>query len=406
MPDLPALIRTRRMLDAEGVDAVMAAADAGRPSTMASGSSSPSSTPGGACSSCGAPKAPRRPATRLRSTRRRTAAIFVRPSREIEEQVSAGRLGALALHGAAALTGGVPIVGRRRGRRRHRNQRRDAGRGRGGVHRGRGRRAGHPGPCRRCTHAVRAARGATRPAPRRPRGESRPSWPSSTPAGSWCTCGGPTRAQVASVGVATDKARTAALFRRPEQGLRGPGRRWPPVRAAPGAAPCRCRAACRWSIDGHVIGAVGVSGASSADEDQELAVIGAAVDRAAACGRARPRKLLLSRRQTVREQFQTGRAASRRAAATRSTPAVGTRPGEVEWHEDVTDIMHVVEGEATVVTGGAMLEAADVGAGRAAGERHRRRHLARARARVMSSSSRPVSRTSSSTCPTRSSTSS
>src|SRR6516164_5744354 len=39
----------------------------------------------------------------------RTAAIFVRPSREIEEQVSAGRLGALALHGAAALTGGIPL---------------------------------------------------------------------------------------------------------------------------------------------------------------------------------------------------------------------------------------------------------------------------------------------------------
>jgi glc operon protein GlcG len=42
----------------------------------------------------------------------RTAAIFVRPSREIEEQVSAGRLGALALHGAAALTGGVPLTAR------------------------------------------------------------------------------------------------------------------------------------------------------------------------------------------------------------------------------------------------------------------------------------------------------
>src|ERR1700745_2390964 len=40
----------------------------------------------------------------------RTAAIFVRPSREIEEQVSGGRLGALALHGARALTGGVPLV--------------------------------------------------------------------------------------------------------------------------------------------------------------------------------------------------------------------------------------------------------------------------------------------------------
>ena len=40
----------------------------------------------------------------------RTAAIFVRPSREIEEQVSAGRLGALALHGAVALTGGIPLT--------------------------------------------------------------------------------------------------------------------------------------------------------------------------------------------------------------------------------------------------------------------------------------------------------
>src|SRR5207237_869505 len=38
-----------------------------------------------------------------------TAAIFVRPSRDIEEQVSGGRLGALALHGARALIGGIPL---------------------------------------------------------------------------------------------------------------------------------------------------------------------------------------------------------------------------------------------------------------------------------------------------------
>src|SRR5437588_11533081 len=38
-----------------------------------------------------------------------TAAIFVRPSRELEEQVSSGRLGALSLHGARALTGGIPL---------------------------------------------------------------------------------------------------------------------------------------------------------------------------------------------------------------------------------------------------------------------------------------------------------
>ncbi len=40
----------------------------------------------------------------------RTAAIYRRPSRVFEEQVKNGRVSALALHGAAALQGGVPIT--------------------------------------------------------------------------------------------------------------------------------------------------------------------------------------------------------------------------------------------------------------------------------------------------------
>src|SRR5213082_3289708 len=47
--------------------------------------------------------------SRVAVDKARTAAIFVRPSREIEQQVTDGRLGALALHGAAALTGGIPL---------------------------------------------------------------------------------------------------------------------------------------------------------------------------------------------------------------------------------------------------------------------------------------------------------
>src|SRR5207244_9752422 len=47
--------------------------------------------------------------SRVAVDKARTAAIFVRPSREIEQQVSDGRLGALALHGARALTGGIPL---------------------------------------------------------------------------------------------------------------------------------------------------------------------------------------------------------------------------------------------------------------------------------------------------------
>src|ERR687889_1936350 len=48
--------------------------------------------------------------SRVAVDKARTAAIFVRPSREMEEQVSGGRLGALALHGATCLTGGIPLV--------------------------------------------------------------------------------------------------------------------------------------------------------------------------------------------------------------------------------------------------------------------------------------------------------
>jgi mannose-6-phosphate isomerase-like protein (cupin superfamily) len=38
-------------------------------------------------------------------------------------------------------------------------------------------------------------------------------------------------------------------------------------------------------------------------------------------------------------------------------------PGEVEYHERVVDVMHVVQGTATVVTGGEMREAREVAPG-------------------------------------------
>src|ERR671911_3065653 len=48
--------------------------------------------------------------SRVAVDKARTAAIFLRPSREMEEQVTGGRIGALALHGASCLIGGIPLV--------------------------------------------------------------------------------------------------------------------------------------------------------------------------------------------------------------------------------------------------------------------------------------------------------
>jgi glc operon protein GlcG len=85
----------------------------------------------------------------------------------------------------------------------------------------------------------------------------------------------PDAAQVASVKVTTDKARTAAIYRREsrdfeEQASRGRPSALHLARAVPlqGGVPIE--------IGGAVVGAVGVSGASSADEDRDLALIGAA----------------------------------------------------------------------------------------------------------------------------------
>jgi glc operon protein GlcG len=84
----------------------------------------------------------------------------------------------------------------------------------------------------------------------------------------------PDTAQVASVEVTTDKARTAAIYRRPSKDFEDQASGGRPsalhlARAVPlqGGVPIE--------HNGEVVGAIGVSGATDADEDRELAEIGA-----------------------------------------------------------------------------------------------------------------------------------
>src|SRR5205823_14447112 len=108
-------------------------------------------------------------------------------------------------------------------------------------------------------------------------------------------------------------------------------------------------------------GAIGVSGASSADEDQELATIGA--NAAALFDMVEDTAgVFHADAQSVAAKFGSGGLlldtpmykvdAGRRTAA-----------GEVELHTYVTDIMYVLQGEATVVTGGEVIQQRQVGPG-------------------------------------------
>src|SRR3954467_5159547 len=101
-------MRTKRIIDTAGADAIVRAAEEfaqakGHRVVIAVVDES------GELLQLGRTEDAQVASSRVAVDKARTAAIFVRPSREIEQQVSDGRLGALALHGASALTGGIPL---------------------------------------------------------------------------------------------------------------------------------------------------------------------------------------------------------------------------------------------------------------------------------------------------------
>jgi glc operon protein GlcG len=348
-----AATRTRRIIDDRGADAVIDAAAAyarehGHRVVMAV------VDPAGELIELRRTEGAQIASSRVAIDKARTAAIFVRPSREIEEQVSSGRLGALALHGAVALTGGIPLVvdGEVVGAIGTSGETPDEDEAVSKAGAGAdfsttsmpsltfaGARA-----CAEAAAAVAASRGVA-------------------PVIAVVDAGGelvylhrPDAAQVASVGVATDKARTAAIYRRPskdfeEQAANGRPSALHLARAVPlqGGIPI--------VSDGEVVGAIGVSGASSADEDQELAQIGAGALDVPANGHACHFPAA-----QVAEKFEAG-GLLLDAEGYKLDAGRRVAPGEVEYHERVVDVMHVVEGSATVVTGGAMVEPREAGPG-------------------------------------------
>jgi glc operon protein GlcG len=157
----------------------------------------------------------------------------------------------------------------------------------------------------------------------------------------------------AAAAIAVGKARTAAIFRKPtrdfEEIIRG-GRT--PMLALPDFTPLQ--GGVPIVIDGHTVGAVGVSGAASAAQDDELAMAGAAAAGAAA------------RRGALPAMPVTHLDGARVAAAfARGMPLLEVdgykihasrrdAPGLAEVHDVETDVIYVVDGSATLVTGGAL----------------------------------------------------
>jgi uncharacterized protein GlcG (DUF336 family)/mannose-6-phosphate isomerase-like protein (cupin superfamily) len=159
----------------------------------------------------------------------------------------------------------------------------------------------------------------------------------------------------AGANISIGKARTAALFKRPTKAFEEiikNGRTamvaLPDFTPLQGGVPI--------AVAGEIVGAIGVSGASSADQDTEIATVAAAALGSSAQAAALP--VSYFDRDRVAAAFSGGAVlfddqgernyqihASRRTA-----------PGMAELHMHETDIIYVQEGTATLVTGGTVVD--------------------------------------------------
>ncbi len=166
--------------------------------------------------------------------------------------------------------------------------------------------------------------------------------------------------------ISIGKARTAVLFKRPTkvfEDIIKNGRT--AMVALPDNLFTPLQGGIPIIIDGQIVGGVGVSGASSAAQDEELAIAGAnvfggEVKMGDAMQMSKPPVLFFDSNQ-VSASFSKGAVL---LDGTNRNYMVNTsrrdKPGMAEIHRLDTDIIYVVEGVATFVTGGTAVETKEI----------------------------------------------
>jgi uncharacterized protein GlcG (DUF336 family)/mannose-6-phosphate isomerase-like protein (cupin superfamily) len=171
--------------------------------------------------------------------------------------------------------------------------------------------------------------------------------------------------------ISIGKARTAVLFKKPTrffEELINKGRT--AMTAVDGFTPLI--GGIPVVIDGQVVGGIGVSGAASANQDEELALAGA--NALTVAGRAEPGYSSSERPAstppaTAQATFIEPKNVS--AAFAKGMPLLETagykvhasrrvEPGQAEIHTLDTDVIYVVDGSATLVTGGRAVDTKEI----------------------------------------------
>lgn len=111
-------------------------------------------------------------------------------------------------------------------------------------------------------------------------------------------------------------------------------------------------------VDGEIVGGIGVSGASTAQQDEEIAIAGA---EAAKQFKADPITAVQPTvsyfpKEKVDASFSTGAELYQPDGNYTIITSRRDSPGEVELHEKDSDIIYVLKGSATFITGGTLLD--------------------------------------------------
>ncbi len=164
----------------------------------------------------------------------------------------------------------------------------------------------------------------------------------------------------AAARIATGKARTAALFRKPTRAFEDIIRNGrTPMIALEDFTPLA--GGDLIEVGGQIVGAIGVSGAASAQRDDEVAIVGAkAAATLNATASASPAPVTYLDGPRVTGAFRKG-APLLETGGYKVHASHRDGPGQVEVHTRDTDIIYVVQGTARLVTGGTVKDAREIG---------------------------------------------
>lgn len=162
----------------------------------------------------------------------------------------------------------------------------------------------------------------------------------------------------AGANISVGKARTSALFKKPTKFFEDVINKGRTAMAAMHEDFTPLQGGVPITVDGQIVGAVGVSGASSAQQDEELAMAGAAAlgtpPKTGAVSPSTATANVFHAKDVLASFSKDGRLLE--TAGYKVNTSRRTEPGLAEVHARETDVFYVVEGAATLVLGGTVVE--------------------------------------------------